>query len=135
MSNNLSALEEFDAQRKIQFPHLLSSAVDLRSKKNTAYLVLARKERDLLLISPSGFGESAVIAGLSEKNIEHFMKGAPREHKENLLSVVSNNLLMEDAWEIAKSMDEDSGSGQTQHQDRVKKVFQYIKDNRAMLQF
>ena len=72
MNNNLSALEEFDAQRKIQFPHLLYSTIDLRTKRNSAYSVLLKKENEILLISPSGFGESSVVAGLTEKNIEYF---------------------------------------------------------------
>lgn len=135
MDNNLSALEEFDAQRKIQFPHLLSVAVDLMSKKKIAYGVLTRKKEELLLISPSGFGEAAVIAGLTEENIEYFIKFAPREYKENLFTTMLNSILVVDAWGIAESMDEDLDNGKTQNQDRLRKVFQYIQDNKVAFQF
>ena len=133
MNNNLSALEEFDAQRKIQFPHLLYSTIDLRTKRNSAYSVLLKKENEILLISPSGFGESSVVAGLTEKNIEYFSKFAPKEYREQLMSVVGNSYLMEEVWEIIKLMDEDDG--QIKNKIRMVNVVQYIRDNKIVFQF
>ena len=135
MDNSLSALEEFDAQRKIQYPHLLYSATDMVAKKKMAYVVLAKKGDELLLIEPSGFGEATVIAGLTVGDIEYFSKHAPRDCKENLISTVRNDLLVKDIFEIAQAMDDDLGGGATTNQQRVKKVMQYISDNRIAFQF
>lgn len=135
MSNDLSALEEFDAQRKIQFPHLLHEASSLSDKKNIAYVVLAKSADEILLVSPSGFGEATVIAGMTEKNTEHLVKFAPREYKENLVSAIADSYLLNDVWEIVSAMDDDEGNVSTKNQDRIKNVIQYIKDNRAAFQF
>ncbi len=135
MSNNLSALEEFDAQRKIEMPHLLYSATDLVAKKNIAYVVLAKKEKEILLISPAGFGEAAVVAGFSEKNIEHFAKFASKECKERMFEVIKNDLLAKDIWEIAEAMDDDLGRDSKSHRQRVRKVLQYIYNNQTVFHF
>jgi hypothetical protein len=134
MSNNLSALEEFDAQRKIQFPHLLSGTADLRSQKIVAYDVLTRKNEELFLMSPSAFGEASAIAGLTEQNIEYFTKNAPIEYKKRLITTMLSGYGIEEAWEVVRAMDEDFGDGQTQNQNRLGKVLQYIQDNRVVFQ-
>ncbi len=134
MSNNLSTLEEFDAQRKFEFPHLLYVADNLTAKKNIAYTVLAKREDEILLMSPAGFEDAAVVAGLGVANIEYFIKNAPMEYKENLIKAINNSLLFKDVWEIVQSMDEDEGDGLTRNQERVKKVIQYIFDNKVVFQ-
>ena len=135
MDNDLSALEEFDAQRKIQFPYLLHSAVDLLAKKKIAYVVLAKKENEILLVSPAGFGEAAVIAGLTEKNIEYFAKFAPREYREKLAETIDNDYSLKDIWEVAKAMDEDLNDNAKNNRLRVKNVLQYIYDNQIAFHF
>ncbi len=135
MNNNLTALEEFDVQRKIEMPHLLHKANSLIAKKNIAYVVLAKKEDEILLISPSGFGEASVATGLNEKDIEYFARRASREHKENLYSLIANELLIKNIWDIAKAMDEDFAEGSKNNQQRVKNVLRYIYDNQLVFHF
>lgn len=134
MNNGLNALEEFDAQRKIQFPHLLKKASDIIVKKNIALLVFGLKEWDVLLISPSGFSESSVIAGITEKNIEFFLKKAPMEYKKNLLEAIENEFIVEETVKIAEAMDEDM-STENSNQNRVRNVLNYIRDNSNVLSF
>jgi len=43
--------------------------------------------------------------------------------------------MMKGVFEIVKAMDEDLGRGSTSNQDRIKKVIQYIKDNRVTFKF
>jgi hypothetical protein len=135
MNNALSALEEFDAQRKINLPHLLYDASDIVGKKRIAYVVLAKKENEILLITPSGFGEVAVIAGLTETNIEYFAKIAPREFKEKLFETITNEIYTKEIWEVAKAMDDDMSANSTANQQRVKNVLQYIYDNQVVFHF
>lgn len=135
MSNDLSALEEFDAQMKIEMPHLLYEKSDLISRKKVAYIVLAKKENEILLINPAGFCESSVIAGLNEKNIEYFAKFAPREYKESLALTISNDFLVEDVLEISKAMDDDYGKSIASNQQRIRNVFKYIEDNKVVFYF
>lgn len=135
MDNVLNALEEFDAQRKIQFPYLLHKATDLNAKKKMAYVILAKKEAEMLLISPAGFGEDSVIAGMTEKNMEFFAKFAPKEYKKIFLGIIANNYLVNDILEIAKAMDEDFGKGSVVNQTRVRNVLQYAYDNQIVFHF
>ncbi len=135
MSDNLSTLEEVDFQGKLQFPHLMFTRKDPMAKKKIAYVVLAKKENEILLVSPAGFGEAAVIAGLTEKNIEYFAKFAPREYREKLAETIDNDYSLKDIWEVAKAMDEDLNDNAKNNRLRVKNVLQYIYDNQIAFHF
>jgi hypothetical protein len=135
MENNLTMLEEFDIERMLQTPHLLFSRMLPNANKRIAFLVLRKKENEILLINSLGFKDPAVLAGLSEKHIEYIAKNGPLEYKENLIEIFSDQRLLNSVWEIAKSMDDDASEDLKKNQGRVKKVIQYIYDNRAMFQF
>lgn len=135
MSQYVTTLEEFDIMGKFQTPYLMHVKNDNISKKNVAYIVLSKKIDEILLVSPLGFRESAIIAGLSEKHIELLAKHAPQEYKEYILKTVSDNAFVSDITEIAKDMDDDLGGGATTNQQRVRNVVQYIQDNRVVFQF
>lgn len=135
MSKYLSTLEEFDIMGKMQNPHLLFSKNDFFSKKNIAYIVLAKKEDEILLINPMGFRDSAVLAGISEKNIEYIAKFGPREYKEIILNTIRKKDIINEILEIGKVMDEDLSNGVSYNQKRIKKVLQYINYNSIVFLF
>jgi hypothetical protein len=135
VENNLSTLEEFDITRKIQFPHLLYANMTPEAKRNVAFSILGRKENEILLISALAFRESYVIAGISEKQIEYFALNAPKEFKECLMEGVSDQVVITEIVEIAKAMDAEIVGGSTQNQQRVKRVFDYIRNNKIVFRF
>lgn len=135
MEVDYSALEEFDIIRNIQTPYLIYKKLDSVAKKNIAYNVLARKAEDILLISALGFREESVIAGLSEKHIEHIAKHGPRKYKENILEIFSDGDSVAEIKEIARVMDEDSTGGATPNQQRIRNVMKYARDNQRVFQF
>jgi len=134
-SDLLTTLEEFDAIMRFQSPHLLSSQNDILTKKKIAFLMASKNEGEILLISPSGFLYSAVLAGITEKNIEYIAKNAPQECKKNIMQALSNQETMKEIMEITKAMDDDLGHNTTKHEDRIRNVIQYIKDNIQVFQF
>ena len=130
MSQYLSTSEEFSVMRKFQYPQTLSL-----SKENLALTILSRPADEILLIYPSGFTNAALISGLSEKQIEFFAKNAPAEYKKNIFDTLTNSLYMKDILENARLMDENTGNKNSQHQQRIQNVIQYIKDNQLVFQF
>jgi hypothetical protein len=131
----LTTLEEYDAIMRFQSPHLLPSQNGILAKKKIAFLVASAKEDEVLLILPDGFLDSAVLAGLTEKNIEHIAKHAPKEYKENILSSLKNQERIAEILEIAKTMDNDLGTNINKNQERINNVIQYIKDNLKVFEF
>jgi len=134
MGNKLTSLEEFDVQRTLQTPHLLFSRKLAYADKKVAFIVLRKKEDEMLLINSSGFSNAAIFAGLTEKHIEYFAKNAPMEYKNEIMKILRDKAAMEGVREIAEDMDEDEGDGLTKHQDRIKKVIRYILDNQIAFQ-
>lgn len=135
MKNDLNMLEEFDITGKLQYPHMLFFPVTSVSKKQTAYLMMSKKEADILLISSPGFGNASVFAGLTENNIEYLAKKGPRDFKEEVLKFLQDQTATKEVFEIVKAMDDDLGGQATQNQTRIKNVIQYIKDNRVAFEF
>lgn len=135
MSNNLGLLREFDVINEIQSPHLMHKNFSFVVKQKIAYSILSRKANEILLLNGTGFSEGAVFAGLSEKHIEYIAIHAPREYKEELISLIKKDHKRDEIGEIAKAMDEDLGGGSVRHQTRVKNVIQYIKDNQVVFEF
>ncbi|OGI15588.1 MAG: hypothetical protein A2Z52_01130 [Candidatus Moranbacteria bacterium RBG_19FT_COMBO_42_6] len=134
MKNNLNMLEEFDIIGKFQYPHMLFFPITPVSKKQTAYLMMSKREDEILLISSPGFGNASVVAGLTEKNIEYLAKKGPRDFKEAILKILQDQIALKEILEIAKSMDDDVSGNATQNQSRIKNVIQYIKDNRVVFE-
>lgn len=128
-------LEEFDITGRLQYPHLLFFPITLISKKQTAYLVMSKREEDVFLINSPGFGNASVFAGLTEKNIECLTKKGPDEFKEEILKIFLDQAALKEVLEIVKAMDEDLRGQSTQNQDRIRNVIQYIKDNRIVFEF
>jgi hypothetical protein len=120
---------------RLQSPYLLPSQNDILAKKKIAFLVASKNEEEILLVSPGGFLSSTVLAGITEKNIEHVAKNAPREYKKNIIEALGNQETMKEIMEIAKAMDDDLGRNITKNQDRIRNVIQYIKDNIQVFQF
>lgn len=135
MTEFLTTLEEFDLCEKLQFPHLLFYQKDIVSQKRLAFEILSKKEDEILLVTSYGFGHGGTLAGLSEKNIEYIAKNSPKDYKESLLKILKDQAMVREVFEVAKAMDEDLGRGATQNQERVRRVVQYIKDNRAVFEF
>lgn len=135
MTEFLSTLEEFDLAQKLQFPQFLFIQKDTVSQKRLAFEILSRKENEIILVTSDGFEYGGVLAGLSEKHIEHIAKSGPRDYKENILKSIRDQKILAEIGAIAKAMDEDLGGGSTRHQTRVKNVIQYIKDNQVVFEF
>ena len=135
MENNLDILEEFDATREIQSPHLVHGKISPVTKQRIAYSVYMRKPEEILLINDTAFYVDAVFAGLTEKQVEYFAKNAPREYKESIMKIFEEGGGLNEAWGVAKSMDSAEGKNSDFHQKRFRKVVQYIKDNQAVFKF
>lgn len=131
----LYTLEEFDISRKIMLPHLLYSPMTPQNKRNVAFMIQSRKEDEILLISSLAFRESYVIAGLTEKQIEYFALHAPKEYKENLMEAVSDQDVINDIGEIAAMMDQELPGKSDANQQRVRRVFDYIRNNQVAFRF
>lgn len=127
--------EEIEISRALENPHFSYVIGTLTEKKRVARLVLSRPENELLFIDKSGFCVDAVFAGISEKHIEYFAKHAPVEYKKEIATIFKYEEMKNDVWEIAKSMDDDEDNSLTRNQERIKRVAQYIQDNRVVFQF
>ena len=132
-SDLLTTLEEYDVIMRLQGPHLSSAQNDITTRKNMSLLILSKKEDEILLIYPGGFLHGAVLAGITEKNIEYIAKHAPMEYKENIMEALHDQETISDAAEIIKILDKDANSNA--NQERFKNVIQYIKDNIKVFQF
>ena len=134
MTKNLSLIEEIDFRDKIVNPFFEYVENSLVERKKVARDILMRSPKEILLIDRFGFSIDSVFAGLNEIQIEYFVKKAPISYKKELVSIMQDKEMMNGAWEIIKAMDEDEGDGSTKNQDRMKKIIQYIQDNRVTLQ-
>jgi len=128
-------MEEINIIRSISNPHLTYILETLIEKKKVARSVLNRKEDEILLIDSSGFLIDSVFAGISEKHIEYIAIHGPKDYKENIIRTLKDEKTMKETFEIVKAMDEDLGEKSTQNQERIKKVIQYVKDNRIVFKF
>jgi hypothetical protein len=135
MENDFGLLEEFDIISEIQTPHLIHKDFSLVTKKRVAYSILRRKPEEILLMNSPAFSVDAILAGLSEKQIEHIALSAPDEYRKEIIDSLRQDYKIKEIMEIAQSMDEDLGENSTQNQERAKNVIQYIKDNRVVFEF
>jgi len=126
---------EIELEDKLQHPHLF--AVDgVGAKKKIALQVYSVvQETDLLLIDPLGFSNDAILAGITEKQIEYLAKNAPQVYKENIVGALKNKETAAGIFSLAKALDEDLDRNSQQNQLRVQHVIQYIKDNLPAFQF
>ena len=81
------------------------------------------------------FSYAAIVAGLTEKQVEYVAKNAPKDYKIELAKSISNEYKMQEVMKIAKIMDDDMGDGITQNQKRIKAIHQYVLDNWTVFQF
>ncbi len=132
--SELSFEEDLKIRKFIREPHLSYIDSTIGNRKNVAYLVLQKKEDEILLIDKSGFIIDSVFAGLTEKHIEYIAKNAPRDYKKNILSALADKKMMDGVLEIVRSMDDDV-QGMTKNQERINNVIRYIKDNIIAFQF
>lgn len=128
-------MEDFNIMRKIQTPYLAYENDDLVTKRNIAFDVLSRKAEDILLINAFGFREEAVLAGITEEQIEYIAKHGPRKYKENIIKTFSNEYSVLEIEEIVKMMDEEEGEGKNNNWQRMRNVMRYIGDNQKVFAF
>lgn len=127
--------QEIAIAKKLSQPHLSYVEDTLQNRKNVSYLVLQKREVDILLIDSFGFSIDSVLAGLTERHIEYIAKNAPQIYKSNIVNALRNKETMEGLFSIAKAMDEDLNGTSQQNQLRIQHVIQYIKDNLPAFQF
>jgi hypothetical protein len=120
---------------QLTVPYVYYAQESIGQKKMLAIYISSLDSEILLIPSAYIFSYDAVIAGLTEKQIEYISKNAPREYKNELVKTVQNEYKMKEVFEIVKMMDEDLGDGNIQNQKRIKSVYRYILDNWAVLQF
>ncbi len=133
--DNLSISEELNIEEMMRTPYLSYVIPSLQERRRIAYSILERTVEEILLIDSYGFLIDSVFAGLSENHIEYVAKNGPKAYKENLIKVLQDQEMINGAHQIAKSMDDDLSNNQTINQNRLKKVIQYIKDNKLAFQF
>jgi len=133
--DDLTMSEQLNIEENFKTPHLSYILETIQERKRVAYLILQKLIEEVLLIDSSGFLIDSVFAGLSEKHIEYIAKHGLQKQKENVLKILQDAEMMKGVWEIVKDMDDDLGGGATTNQQRVKKVMQYISDNRIAFQF
>jgi len=133
--NDLYIVEEFDILMRFRSPYDIFYPIDFISKKKVAQIVLRKKIDEILLINEMGFQQDSVFAGLTEEHIEYIVKNGPRPYKENVLKIVQDKKMIEGAYEIVQDMDDDLGKGVSKNRERIRKVIQYIKDNRIVFDF
>jgi hypothetical protein len=126
---------EDDILEKLVLPYLSIKNNSLNEKKELALDTYKLNGEILLLPAPTMFKYSAIISGISEKQIEYISNNAPSEYKKELLESILQSYKVKEIFEIAKAMDDDLGRGSMQNQDRVRNVIQYIKDNRIAFEF
>lgn len=95
------------------------------------------KVEPVVLILPSCyiFSYPAVLAGLSEVQIEYVAKNAPAEYKKEFLSSIMDKFKVQEMFNIAREMDDDFGQNITENQVRLKKILRYVNDNLLAFQF
>lgn len=135
MRENINYADETLVIKSLQKPYFLYTSNRLTDRATVAKLVFLKKENEMLLVDPFGFLIDSVFAGLTEKHIGYIAKNGPKEYKENLLEILSDQGAMKGVFEIAKAMDEDMNGDTNQNQERVKNVIQYIKDNKTAFEF
>jgi len=133
--NQLNIDEELNIRKNLREPHLSYISSIVENRKKVAYLVLQKKEDEILLVDRSGFLIDSVFAGLTEKHIEYIAKKAPKEYKIRILQILSDKQMMNGVFEVVRSMDGDLGHNITKNEDRIRNVIQYIKDNIQVFQF
>ena len=131
---SLTNLEEFDIMRKLQFPHTLPHGDLIQSSSVSSY-ISSKNADELLLITPSGFSNDFIFAGLLDTHIEFLANNAPREYKEEIIPLALEEENITSELEIAMHLDGNMRVASNMNQIRVKNVIQYIKDNRIAFEF
>ena len=120
---------------KMATPHVFFPQDNLVQKKMLASYIHSADNELLLVPTTFIFSYPAVIAGLTEKQVEYVAKNAPAVYKKELVSSIENTFVVKDVMEIAKALDEDLGEGVAKNQERVKNIIRYIKDNKPVFEF
>jgi hypothetical protein len=126
---------EDDISEKLALPYIYFLQENFQQKAMFARYILSLDVETVLLPSCYIFSYPAVLAGLSEIQIEHVAKNAPADYKKELYECVRDDFRIHEAFDIAREMDDDLGQGRTDNQLRLKKILQYINDNSLAFQF
>lgn len=135
MGNYISSLEEFDIQSWLQNPHMFFPQTTLVQKKQLAYLILSKKDSDILLMTSLSLKNECILAGLSYEHMEYIAKYGPREYKEQLFNSFMNGDILESIIQIVSAMDDDAGGKTSVHKERVVALRQYLQDNQVVFKF
>jgi len=120
---------------KFAIPHIVFPQDTIQQKRALAWHIISLKGEELLLTTSFSFSYPAIIAGISESNIEYIAKNAPRKYKTELFEAIKKDYVQKEILEIAKAMDEDLGENVTKNQIRIKDIIKYIKDNHVVFEF
>ncbi|KKR21839.1 MAG: hypothetical protein UT50_C0003G0020 [Candidatus Moranbacteria bacterium GW2011_GWA2_39_41] len=123
-----------DFFEKTTIPFIYFPQNNVQSKKQLAIYISMLNDNTVLLSTAWTFSFPAALAGLSYKQVEYIAKHAPTVYKKQLVETIQTSYKIKEALEISKNLDE-STDNNAQHQQRVKNVIQYIKDNRNAFEF
>jgi hypothetical protein len=120
---------------KLTLPYLFIEEASMASKINLAIKTLGLDNETLIIPASSMFSYSAILAGISERQVEYVAKNAPSDYKKELLNSIMQPYKIKEIFEIARAMDTGLATDSTKNQERVQNVIQYIKDNRTVFEF
>lgn len=131
---NYSEIED-DISDKVVLPYVYYDQETMGGKLLLAKYVMQARPEVLLLPSYFLFSYSAVAAGLTEKQLEYIASNAPAEYKKELSKTFSNENKIKEVIEIGRMLDDDYGQNTEKNQERIRRVYQYIRDNSIAFQF
>lgn len=119
---------------QLTIPYIYFPQQTLGQKAVLARYVLNLKGEILLISSSFVFSYSAILAGLTESHVEYIAKNAPIDYKRELLNAISQEHKLNEIFNIVKAMDGDMGNGNMDNQTRIKRVMQYVMDNKFVFE-
>ena len=132
---NMEIEKEILIRNNLREPHFSYAEDSVFNKKKASILMMHKSNDEVLLVDSYGFNFDSIFAGLTERHIEYIAKNGPRDYKNNIMKMLRDQEMMKGVFEIAKTMDDDSGRNATDNQDRIRNVIQYIKDNKVAFEF
>lgn len=120
---------------QLTMPYIYFSQEDDDQKVIFAEYIKNLDPETLLIPSSHIFSYPTVLAGITEKHIEYMAKKAPENYKKEIISAIMKDHRMEEALKIADLMDGKEGKGGEENRLRLKRVVQYIWDNKDVFEF
>lgn len=127
----LSPIEEVDIIARILYPHFIYPIKNLRQKALLANYISTISSQRALLLEVFSLEEPAILAGLTQKQIEYIAKQGILEQKKALFDGFNNPQKLQEILEIAKVMDEKSSNAQENTQ-KIYQIVQYFKNNKII---